>query len=203
MAHAAAAAPRAMRCTADLKLWHFALLGACSLAIAYLGPLTRPLAPCYPLWALLAAHAGRGRATAAAAGRGAACLASAAAGFLLPGTLTGQIIQSFTAQAWLTALAGAGGALTATAGSLATTPVRTAAARAAASAAFLATPALWWNQYPFPLALTMACCAAILLQARAPRRQRLLAAALTAPFTALALLLVLTAPSLLTRLPVI
>ncbi|MFF3002223.1 hypothetical protein ACFVTF_05365 [Kitasatospora sp. NPDC057940] len=203
MAHTSGVAPGSSRTGEGLKLWHFALLGICSLLLAHLGPLARPASPWYPLWALLAALAGRGRGAIDAAGHGAAHLATASGCFLVPGALSGQITQSLTALAWLTALAAASGAVAATIGSLANTPFRVAAAHAAANAAFLATPALWWNRQPFPVALVLACAATALLQAGRPPHRRLLAAALTGPFTAIAVLLVLTAPSLLTRLPVI
>ncbi|WP_159028409.1 hypothetical protein [Kitasatospora sp. MY 5-36] len=81
--------------------------------------------------------------------------------------------------------------------------MRTAVAVAAASAAFLATPALWWNQPPFPIALMLACSMVLIVQARLPRGVHTLAAVLTLPFTAVALALLLAAPPLLTSLPVI
>ncbi|MEU8517674.1 hypothetical protein AB0C76_39785 [Kitasatospora sp. NPDC048722] len=204
MPHRAPAAPVTPRShPPGARLWHFALLGACSLALTCLGPFLRPVAPWYALWALLAASACRGRGVVTAPGRGAVCLTTASAGFLVPGVLSGRIVQSFTALAWLTALAAAGGAVAGVIGALANTPVRTAAAVAAASAVFLATPVLWRNQQPFPLALVLACITVTVLQARLPRHTRLLAAVLTVPCTALALSLLLTAPQLLTSLPVI
>lgn len=137
----------------QLKLWHFALLGACSLGLSCLGPLVQPVAPWYALWAFLAALAARRPEfnTVAAVGYGAVCLATAAACFLLPGALFGQIIQGWTALAWLVAFAAAGGAVAGAIGYGARTPACKAVAVAAAQAAFLAEPALRWNQSGFPL----------------------------------------------------